>query len=447
MKQLFTLVCFLLVAQSLRADCWKVLSAGDYFSLGLQSDGSLWIWGKNTGNALFADSNRYEGSSYPVRIGTDAYWRTVSAGQDHILGIRTDGSLWAWGSNSFGKLGIGTAGGLPVNAPRRIGSDTDWVAVSAGDNHSVALKSDGSLWAWGFNFQGALGDSSRVDKYVPTRIGTGNSWQMISAGRDYTMAIKANGSLWGWGYNNGRLGDGQSANTIVPVQIGLDSNWRMVDAASIHTMAIKTDSSLWATGGTGGVLGNGMSFSRSMVPVDSGHHWLSVTLGASYTMALRANGTLWGWGTTYSATPAQIGTATNWSMISARNKHTLEMAADNSVWAFGWNIEGQVGDSSTMDRSLPVFVSKCAVANLAIPAATTKESFAIYPNPVHDVLKVLHPSSAPISRMELMDLSGRSVAAPELNSESVSTQHLAPGMYLVKIYSGAGHFSYKFVKE
>ncbi len=124
----------------------------------------------------------------------------ISTGSNYSLAIRADGTLWAWGLNFFGRLGDGTT--FSKSSPVRIGTESNWKTVSTGNYHSLAVKADGTLWAWGENEHGQLGDGTTIDKISPVRIGTGNNWKTISAGDGYSLAIKTDGTLWAWGYHN-----------------------------------------------------------------------------------------------------------------------------------------------------------------------------------------------------------------------------------------------------
>ena len=199
--------------------------------------------------------------------GTAGNWIAVSAGMEHTVAIRADGSLWAWGDNHYGQLGNGTW--LPdSNIPVRVGTAYDWAYVSAGVEHTAAIRSDGSLWAWGENRSGQLGDGTTTGRNIPVRVGTAGNWAAVSSGPTHSAAIRSDGSLWAWGFNvHGWLGDGTTINRNAPVRIGTDTNWAAVSVGG-HTVAIRADGSLWAWGDNHyGQLGDGTWLPDSNVPV------------------------------------------------------------------------------------------------------------------------------------------------------------------------------------
>ena len=198
-------------------------------------------------------------------------WAKVSARYLHTLAIKTDGTLWAWGRNDNGQLGIGNT--IDKNVPTQVGTDTDWKEMSVGYDHILILKNNNTLWAWGNGEYGSCGDTLPVDwaRFVPTQIGTA-TWKMVAAGFRTSFGIKPNGTLWAWGRNDlGQLGDGSTIDRRLPVQIGTADNWDSISCGRQFTVALKTDGSLWAWGDNFyGQLGNGTTTSElvpTLIPV------------------------------------------------------------------------------------------------------------------------------------------------------------------------------------
>jgi alpha-tubulin suppressor-like RCC1 family protein len=231
-------------------------------------------------------------------------WRTISAGAAHTLAVRADGTLWGWGLNQFGQLGDGTF--TTRHSPQPIDTNEMWQAVAAGWDYTVALRADGSLWTWGNNNTGQLGNGTLMNTNRPQPIGTNATWRAIATEgtgpASHSLAIRSDGTLWAWGANNdGQLGIGTYSSTNAPQQVGTNTNWEAVAAGGRHTVALREDGTLWTWGrNENGQLGNGTDgpFENANTPQQVGiqETWVAVTAGREHTVALRADGSLWAWG-------------------------------------------------------------------------------------------------------------------------------------------------------
>ena len=294
------------------------IAAGDGHTLALSADGHLYAWGRNEFGQIGFESPI--GNWLTPRIiqkkGTD--WVKIGVGDNHSLAIKSDGSLWAWGRNDFGQLGLGQVSGIEKMrpSPTRIGNETNWSAVAGGVLFTIALKKDGTIWGWGGNWVGQLGDGSTdllpiMDGYEkaskrmvskPQQIGHDLNWTAIAVGGEHVLALKKDGSLWGWGRNDfGQLGDGTSSHRSTPVRIGTGTNWAMIVAgggfSGGHSAAIKTDGSLWVWGDYCPKVAAQYveKIEGQITPLRLGdeNDWQCVSAGDGFTMATKKNGTLW----------------------------------------------------------------------------------------------------------------------------------------------------------
>lgn len=339
-------------------------STGASSSVGIKSDGSLWAWGSNSSGQL-GDGTTVTKIS-PVQIGTGTNWNFVASGFSHTIGIKSDGTIWAWGLNGNGQLGDGTI--VNKSVPTQIGTATNWVFASGGTLFTAALKSDGTIWTWGQNSSGQLGDGTVVDKNAPVNVGTATNWVKLSCGNVHTLAIKADGTLWAWGANSaGQLGDGTTVNKNAPVQIGVATNWASVSCGLNHTLAIKTDGTLWAWGqNVSGQLGDGtLTGKTAPIQIGTATNWAAVIGGGSHSVAIKTDGTIWAWGLNSSGqlgdgtvvnkvTPVQIGTATTWNFAGCAGNCTAGIKSDGSLWTWGSNSSGQLGDGTTVNKNAPL---------------------------------------------------------------------------------------------
>ncbi|MFA5794136.1 MAG: fibronectin type III domain-containing protein [Candidatus Brocadiia bacterium] len=220
----------------------------------------------------------------------------VSSG--HSLAIKTDDSLWAWGANNYGQLGLGDS--IDRLVPTQVGSSLDWASVDGGNGSNLALKRDGSLWAWGGNYYGQLGLGDSTSRNTPTRVGTSNDWVMISAKGTHSLALKSNGTMWAWGYNTfGQLGLGNTTNKFSPTQIGTANDWVYINAGGYTSFAKKSDGSIWGWGMNYNYelgLGYYSSYKTSPIQTGSDTDWAAVSLGGAHTLGIKTNGSIYSWG-------------------------------------------------------------------------------------------------------------------------------------------------------
>lgn len=304
-------------------------------------------------------------------------WQFMTTGQYSTYGIKTDGTLWAWGSAEYGELGNGSKTPGKVSTPTQVGTDTDWKYIGAGSCRAFFIKEDGTLWSTGTAEGGVLGTGSTEAALVPAQIGTDTDWAMVSSsiqGDNYAaMAIKTDGTLWGWGKSEyGEIGSGAYNTYATPVQIGTDTDWAEVSMGHSHSLAIKSDGSIYGCGnGSNGALGaSNPSFCKSWVKVADADNWKHVYAIEDASYAVKADGSLWAWGSNYrdllglqlnegENEVASIDTPTRVSAISepvikisGSQYVRAVLAGDDAstkVYTWGYDYSGELGNGTGSD--------------------------------------------------------------------------------------------------
>ena len=334
----------------------------------------MMAWGTNVLGNLGINSSTITSAVSPTSIPTNRLdkWDSVSSGACHVL-ARNSGVLWAWGSNGYGRLGDNTSSNKssPVSV---VGGFTDWSTFTAGSSHSTAIRTNGTLWAWGRNNSGQLGDLTITSMSSPVSVVGGfTDWYQVSAGSYTTTALRSNGTVWAWGQNNsGQIGDGTVVAKSSPVSVvGGFTDWCQVSSSGSHTIALRTNGTAWAWGCNGqGRLGDNTILNKSSpVSVVGGFtDWCQASAGAQHSAAIRTNGTLWVWGysaqgrlgdntTVDKSSPVSVvGGFTDWCQVSMNRFSTVALRTNGTAWAWGSNSGGRLGDGTTTSRSSPVSV-------------------------------------------------------------------------------------------
>ena len=340
----------------------KRLAAAAFHTCAIKTDDTLYCWGDNRtgklGIGTTAKSNFDNSAKRVIPMKLNGLWKRVSS-RELSCGIKQDDTLWCWGQNNYGQVGNGTSGDSKdafsniQPEPVMLGNEK-WNYVSAGVYHGCGIKSDKSLWCWGLiEPYDRFDDKTNIDFTMPNKIG-GDKWNLVSSGNVHTCGIKSDGTLECWGDNEyGQLGN----NSLV-------EKWLWVSAGNRHTCGIKNDGSLWCWGRNNyGQPGDGKK-NDSNVPVRVGEDkWKMVEAGQELTCGIMTNNTLWCWGrnrfgligieSESSLIPNKIGEYT-WKTVSLAAFHICGIRNNNSLWCWGRNSFGQLGDATIIDRQEPV---------------------------------------------------------------------------------------------
>ena len=378
------------------ADDWAMVSGGINTTCGVKGDNTLLCWGDNNNGQTGAGRNIL--TVTPTQVQPEhSDWSMVSAAMGHgyryegetdyhSCGLRDNGTLYCWGANWDGQLGIGNTSTQLI--PIRAQTSTKFNFLATGDSHSCAISNADELWCWGDLNYGQLGlggiDASYVD--TPQKLTIDNNfWSEISTGYFHTCGIKTDSTLWCWGYDNdGQLGQGPSSDYInlytpTPVYIptpppisvtipAINNSWSQISAGGYHTCAINSDESLWCWGRAwDGQLGNGNRFieiSPVILPVLSTEKWIQVATGDEHTCGIQSDKSLWCWGTNdyfigiendtnYNFEEPQQVDDSSWETVDASMATTCAIKTNGSLWCWGYGEGGKLGTGDQNSQTIP----------------------------------------------------------------------------------------------
>jgi len=345
------------------------VAAGGLHTVALNSTGRAWNAGNNYyGQLAFGTENR--SLPFPADGVIDYYnvldvAQAVSAGEFHSLALKTNGSVLSWGYNAYGQLGDGST--TNRSSAVKVSGLENVKQIASGYYHNLALKSDGTVWSWGYNNSGQLGDNSLTNRTVPVQVGSLSDIVAIAAGGYHSLALKSDGTVWAWGSNQfGQVGDGTTTNRLTPVQVSTLSNVSGLSGGLGHSLAVKNDGTVWSWGlNANGQLGNGTTGSSAApVQVSSLSGVVQVAAGGYHSLAMKSDKSVWSWGandqgqlgdgtTTQRLTGVQVSGLTA-NSIAAGKEHNIAITYDHRAAAWGKNDFGQLGNNSTTNAKLPV---------------------------------------------------------------------------------------------
>jgi alpha-tubulin suppressor-like RCC1 family protein len=339
---------------------WLSISAGDEHTCAIATNHALYCWGKNTDGQLGIGPASAQNT--PQRVGSSTSWSSVSAGSAFTCARHESGSLYCWGNGASGQLGLGDFDDR--NTPKKVVTTIkDWASVDASGSHVCARRAAGSIYCWGNNGSGELGQGAGNpdDRSTPGKVGTSTSWKSVSTGGAATCALHENAAIYCWGSNGqGHLGIGNVGDKSSPTKIPAPTKWTSVSVGQLHTCARHATGSLYCWGynndGQLGTGGGGFSSKYTPQKVGTSTSWTGVTAGSSHTCAKHSSGSLycWGLGTggrlgtgdgASKPSPAKVGTSTSWTTVSAGGMHTCALLSSGSAYCWGTNSSGQLGTS------------------------------------------------------------------------------------------------------
>jgi alpha-tubulin suppressor-like RCC1 family protein len=447
------------------SQCYTSLKVGQIHVVARKDNGTLWTWGYNGIGQL--NTGNYIDSAIQLPLVATTDWQYYGVGIGSTFLVRNNGTLWGVGNNGYGALGVNsTLGAFPTLT--QVGTATNWrEATGGGGYEGFGIRTNGTLWGWGSNEYGQLGDGTFTNRLAPVQIGTATNWKtVVVSGTSAVLALQTNCTLWGWGENNARLiGGGGVSNIALPTQIDTATNWDKISVGAGHALGLKTDGTLWAWGSRNyGQLGIVLPGGWPITQVGTAT-WTMVNASPFSSYGVQTNGTLWAWGrnhegqlgdgtTTDRAVPTQIGTDTDWAMVAGGFNFAVALKTNGALYAWGaidpnFNY-GQLGNGTTTGSlvPIPINVLGCVLST----AGFEQEVVTLYPNPAKNSVTISSVFLEKGGEVVLYDTTGRIVMKKSLLENTTTleldTSNYPTGVYFMQVQNAAGQtVAQKLVKQ
>ncbi|MBQ4900933.1 fibronectin type III domain-containing protein [Paenibacillus sp. Marseille-P2973] len=336
----------------------NLIAGGLYVTYALRNDGMVWGWGTHSS----ADYSRV-----PSQLPGYENIKSLAVGNqnDHLVAIKEDGTVWTYTYYNYdGEAGDGTTNGLKYSPVQAVGL-TDIISIAVGRGFTLALKNDGTVWAWGDNVVGQLGDGTTTSKSTPVQVNIDHVIA-VAAGDNFSVALKSDGTVWEWGSDIGGSG---LRKLLLPTQNTNLNGVKAITAGYDHALVLKEDRTVWGYGRNSyGQLGNGTTISVTSPVQVSGLEATAISAGGNHSLALKPDGTVMAWGMNWNGeigsgldgslreqlTPTSVFGLTGVESIAAGDKHSIAQKSDGSLWVWGDNLSGQIGTGDGKDSLIPI---------------------------------------------------------------------------------------------
>lgn len=454
------------------------IAAGGWHSVVVCADSTVKAFGENATGQL-GDGTSTDRST-PIAVPGLSSMVAVSAGGDqleaHSVALKSDGTVWAWGSNLYG--GLGNGGTTNTTAPVQAIGLTNVIAIAAGGWHTVALKKDSTVWTWGWNVDGQLGDGTTTDRTVAAKVNGLSDVVAIAAGTYHVLALKADGTVWAWGDNvSGQIGNGTTTDRTTPMQVSGLTDVVKIATGRFFSLAIKSDGSVWTWGeNLYGQLGDGTTSDRN-VPVQVSGFTAAipaiVATGAFHCTVVKNDGTVWAWGrntygnlgdntVTHRSSPVMMQGISDVAGMANGTNFSLLYKTDGTFWGCGRNQSGQLGDGTLLQRNLSTKTSLvCSLieqpTGISNPDENDLIAITAFPNPSangkFDLQLADFANQSLDIKLAVFDLVGKivfqsTVSFSNTNSSSIiDLSDQADGIYFLKISANGQRISKKLIKK